>query len=47
MTLITDGDGYVQPSIVWTAAVNGLLSGSYDISRVNKTIDQARYITCQ
>jgi len=41
MTLITDGDGYVQPTNVWTAAVNGLLSGSYDISRVNKTIDQA------
>ena len=41
MTLIADGEGYVQPTSVWTAAVNGLLSGYYDVSRVNKAIDQA------
>lgn len=41
MTLIADGDEYVLPTKVWTAAVNGLLSGSYNSSRVNKSIDQA------
>lgn len=41
MTLIADGAEYVQPANVWTAAVNGLLSGYYDVSRVNKAIDQA------
>ena len=41
MTLIADGDEYVQPANVWTSAVNGLLSGYYDINRVNKGIDQA------
>jgi len=41
MTLTADGDDYIEPSQVWTAAVNGLLSGSYDVSRVNKAIDQA------
>ena len=41
MTLVVDGDEYVQSTRVWTAAVNGLLSGYYDVSRVNKAIDQA------
>lgn len=41
MTLIADGDEYVQPTKVWTAAANGILSGSYNSSRVNKSIDQA------
>lgn len=41
MTLVADGDEFVQPANVWTAAVNGLLSGYYDVSRVNKAIDQA------
>ena len=41
MTLIADGDDYIQPTNVWTAAVNGLLSGYYDANRVNKGIDQA------
>jgi len=41
MSLVADGDEYVQPTKVWTAAVNGLLSGYYDTSRVNKGIDQA------
>jgi hypothetical protein len=41
MTLVADGKEYVQPTNVWTAAVNGLMSGAYDVSRVNKAIDQA------
>jgi len=41
MGLIASGDEYVEPSNVWTAAINGLLSGTYDISRLNNTIDQA------
>jgi hypothetical protein len=41
MTLIADGDEYVQPTNVWTSTINGLLSGQYDISRVNNGIDQA------
>jgi len=41
MTLIADGDEYVQPASVWTAAANGLMSGAYDVTRVNKAIDQA------
>lgn len=41
MGLVASGPEYVDPSIVWTGAINGLLSGSYDISRVNNGIDQA------
>jgi len=41
MTLVADGDEYVQPTNVWTAAVNGLMSGAYDVTRVNNAIDQA------
>jgi hypothetical protein len=41
MGLIASGTGYVEPSSVWTAAINGLLSGTYDVSRVNNAIDQA------
>jgi hypothetical protein len=41
MTLVADGAEYVQPTNVWTAAVNGLMSGYYDVSRVNNAIDQA------
>ena len=41
MTLIADGDDQVQPNNVWTAAINGLLSKSYNASRVSKSIDQA------
>jgi hypothetical protein len=41
MTLVADGDDYVEPALVWTAAVNGLLSGSYNTSRVTKGVDQA------
>jgi hypothetical protein len=41
MTLVADGEEYVQPTNVWTSAINGLLSGYYDVSRVNNAIDQA------
>jgi len=41
MALVAAGDDYIEPSNVWTGAINGLLSGSYDVSRVNKGIDQA------
>ena len=41
MTLIADGEDYVEPSTVWTAAINGLLSGYYNVNRVNNAIDQA------
>lgn len=41
MTLITDDSNYLEPTRIWTAAVNGLLSGSIDMNRVNKGIDQA------
>ena len=41
MTLVADGEDYIDPTRVWTGAVNGLLSGSYNTTRVNKAIDQA------
>lgn len=41
MTLIDDGQEYADPTSVWTGAINGLMSGSYDVSRLNKGIDQA------
>ena len=41
MSLITDNGNNAIPSSVWTAAANGLMSGYYDINRVNKAIDQA------
>ena len=41
MGLIAAGDEYVEPYNVWTGAINGLLSGAYDVTRVNKGIDQA------
>jgi len=41
MTLVANGPDYIEPTRVWTAAVNGLLSGAYDTDRVNKGIDQA------
>ena len=41
MTLVADGADYIEPSSVWTAAANGLLSGIYNTTRVNKAIDQA------
>jgi hypothetical protein len=41
MTLVASGDEYIDPSSVWVSAVNGLLSGAYNVSRVNNAIDQA------
>lgn len=41
MTLLVDGEDYIQPTRVWTAAMNGLLSGAYNTTRVNNAIDQA------
>lgn len=41
LTLVADGDDYVEPSRVWTSIMNGLVSGSYNTNRVNKAIDQS------
>jgi len=41
MTLVADGSDYIEPTRVWTALANGLLSGSLNMNRVNKGIDQA------
>jgi hypothetical protein len=41
MTLVADGEEFVQPTNVWTSAANGLMSGYYDVTRVNSAIDQA------
>jgi hypothetical protein len=41
MTLVAAGEDYVEPSRVWTGAINGLLSGAYDANRVTRGIDQA------
>jgi hypothetical protein len=40
MTLIPT-DNSVEPYLAWTGAINGLMSGSYDVSRVTKGINQA------
>jgi hypothetical protein len=41
MSMIIDGDEYAEPHNVWSSALNGLLSGSYNSSRVKQNIDQA------
>jgi hypothetical protein len=41
MTMVKAGDTSIEPARAWTAALNGLLSGAYDLSRVTKGIDQA------
>ena len=41
MTMVADGSDYIDPTSVWTAVANGLLSGSFNTSRVNRAIDQA------
>ena len=41
MHLIADGEDFVEPSRVWTAAINGLLSGAQNADRINNAIDQA------
>lgn len=40
MTLVED-ENAIEPYRVWTGALNGLLSGSYNVNRVTKAIDQA------
>ena len=41
MSLAAAGDEYIQPTVVWTGALNGLVSGSFELSRVTEGIDQA------
>lgn len=41
MTLVASGNDYIEPANVWLAAANGLMSGTYNTSRVNQAIDQA------
>ena len=41
MTLVADGEDFITPTRVWTGAINGLLSGAYNTSRVTRSIDQA------
>jgi hypothetical protein len=41
MTLVASGADYIQPTSVWTAALNGLVSGAYNTTRVTNGIDQA------
>jgi hypothetical protein len=41
MTLVADGPDYIEPTRVWTAGINGLLSGAYTLNRVTDGIDQS------
>jgi hypothetical protein len=41
MTLIAYGEDYIEPASVWTGAINGLVSGAYEVTRVTNGIDQA------
>ncbi|MBN2175112.1 MAG: DUF4136 domain-containing protein [Bacteroidales bacterium] len=41
MSLVADGENYVQPSAIWYAAANGIMTGEYNTSRVTRAIDQA------
>lgn len=41
MTMVADGDEYVEPHQVWTGLGNGVVSGAYNTTRVTKAIDQA------
>ncbi len=41
MTMVVNGDEYIEPARVWTGAINGLLSGVQSTSRLNNGIDQA------
>ena len=41
MTMVVDGDEYIDPAIVWTGAINGLLSGVQNGTRLSNGIDQA------
>ena len=39
--LMVPTEGSAEPVSVWTGAINGLMSGGYDVSRVTDAIDQA------
>lgn len=41
MTIVPRTQESVQPTGVWVAAINGLMSGAYDATRVNNAIDQS------
>lgn len=41
MTLIADGENYIEPTSVWFAAGNGVVTGEYNTSRVTNAIEQA------
>ena len=41
MALMVAGEDYIDPQGVWIGAANGVLSGSYNTTRVNNAIDQA------
>jgi hypothetical protein len=41
MGLVASGAEYAEPTNMWTAAINGLMSGSYNVTRVTNAIDQA------
>ena len=41
MTLVASGGNFIEPTRVWTGAINGLFSGAFNISRVTKGVDQA------
>lgn len=41
LTLVANGDDYIEPTAVWTAAANGVFSGAVNTGRVTKAIDQA------
>jgi len=40
MTLVPTTES-IEPASVWTAAINGLVSGNYNVSRITQAIDQA------
>lgn len=41
MTITVNGDEYVEPTEVWSGAINGLLSGRQDGQRITRGINQA------
>ena len=41
MTLVADGDDYIDPSRVWTGAATDCSPAPYNTTRVNNGIDQA------
>lgn len=41
MTLVASGDDFIEPMRVWAGAINGLMSGAYNVSRVTNGVDQA------